>query len=534
METGLMMLTEAAGLAGAENPRSNDVFDQYPFPALVIDGNGDIHHANATARALADRLDGGLGGLLPLYHATYLAEARKRPEATIVACTRAYDPKTVLQWSYRAGDGDDVAMFAADISGLSQFTDTLTASHDRLLRSETLLRRFIEHVPLAVAMFDREMRYLLTSRKWRQDFDFLPEDLEGRSHYQLIALPETSRARHASALAGEVSPPVEITYVRPDSGATEWLRTQALPWRRDDGEIGGVLLFAEIITARKIADADRERREVQQREQQRLEALGTLASGIAHEIGSPIQYISNNLGFLEGANADLMALIGTYRAAIEGAALSEAARRGIAEAEASIDLPFLRRECADAATQARSGVETISRIVSAVKTFAAPGTIDAGPTDINALIRDTILLCRTRWKPVAEIEADLEPTLPLVLAHADQLGQALLNILGNAMQAIADAERPGLIGIRTRDRGTYVEIRIEDNGIGIPEARIRRIFEPFFTTRAPGSGSGQGLAIAHAIITRAHGGEIECESVPDAFTRFTVSLPYRSPEAPPR
>lgn len=524
------MLTEAAGIDG-EHPGRRDAFDQFPFPALLIGADGGVRHANDAAIALAERIEGGLDALLPLQHAAYMEEARRSPGTAVAACTRAYDTDTVLQWSYRAAD-DHLTMFAADISGLSRFADSLAASHDRLLRSETLLRGFIEHVPLAVAMFDREMRYLLASRKWREDFDFLPADLEGRSHYQLVAPTDAARARHARALAGEPTPPVEITYTRPDTGATEWLRTQALPWRRDDGEIGGVLVFAEIITARKLADDARERRQAAQREQQKLEALGTLAAGIAHEIGSPIQYVSNNLAFLEGAAADLIALIGAYRAAIEGAALSDSARRSVAEAEASVDLPFLRRECADAAAQARAGVETVSRIVAAIKTFATPGGPDAGPADVNALVRDTVLLSRARWKPHATLDTDLDPTLPLVLAHADQLGQALLNIVVNAAQAIADAERPGRIGIRTRDRGSHVEIVVEDNGVGIPEARIGRIFEPFYTTRAPGGGSGQGLAIAHAIVTRAHGGEIACESRPGEYTRFTVSLPYRSPDRP--
>lgn len=526
------MQTEAAGSARAESPgRSNDAFDQFPFPALLIGGDGAIRYANPTAAALAERLDGGIETLLPLYHETYVAEARKNPETAVAACTRAYDSDTVLQWSYRA-DGDGVTMFAADISGLSQFAHTLAASHDRLLRSETLLRRFIDHVPLAVAMFDRDMRYLIASRKWQQDFDFLPDDLDGRSHYELIAPPDSARARHARALMGETTPPVEVTYVRPDSGATEWLRTQALPWRRDDGEIGGVLIFAETITARKLAEAARARQQAALREQQKLEAIGTLAAGIAHEIGSPIQYVSDNLAFLESATTDLVGLIGAYRAALDGAGLPNDARRALADAESRIDLPFLRRECADAAAQARAGIETVSRIVAAIKTFASPGAPDAGPTDVNALIRDTVLLSRTRWKPVAEIDLDLDPTLPLILAHADQLGQALLNILVNAVQAIVDAGRPGRIDIRTRDRGSHAEIRIEDNGVGIPEARIGRIFDPFYTTRAPGGGSGQGLAIAQAIVARGHGGAIACESAPGAFTRFTVTLPYRSADAP--
>lgn len=515
-----------AGLAPAS--AHEDALDHFPFPALHLHPDGAIRHANPAARDLATRLDTSAEDLLPLYHATYVAEARKQPGRTIAACTRAYDSETVLQWSYRVDEGDAVTMFAADISGLSHLAEHLAESQDRLLQSEALLRRFIEHVPIAVAMFDRDMRYLLASRKWLEDFSFISKDFVGKSHYSLIEIPETVRERHRRALRGETPPTTEMAFTRPDSGAQEWVHSQVLPWRRDDGEIGGILVFAEIITARKIAEETRERRQATIRQQQKMESLGTLAAGIAHEIGSPIQYINDNLGFLEGATADLIGLIGTYRAALESAAISESARQRIADAEANVDLAFLRKECGVAASQARGGVETIGRIIGAIKTFANPAEESAAPADINALVRDALLLSRNRWLPVADTDVDLDDTLPLVLAHADQLGQAILNIVVNAAQAIAATGRPerGTIAVRTRDQGSHVEIAIADTGVGIPEHHLARVFEPFFTTRAPGQGSGQGLSVAHSIVTRAHGGEIRCESQPGQPTRFTIILPY--------
>lgn len=511
----------------------DDALDHFPFPALRLHPDGAIRHANPAAEDLATRLSGGAQELLPLYHVTYVAEARKQPGRTIAACSRAYDPDTVLQWSYRATDGDAVTMFGADISGLSHLAEHLAESQDRLLESESLLRRFIEHVPIAAAMFDRDMRYLLASRKWLEDFNFISADFIGKSHYSRISLPEDIRERHRRALRGETPPPAEMVFTRPDSGAQEWVRSQVLPWRRDTGKIGGVLVFAEIITARKIAEEARERLHATVRQQQKMESLGTLAAGIAHEIGSPVQYISDNLGFLESAAADLIGLIGAYRTALESAAISETARQRVAEAEASVDLAFLRQECTVAARQARGGIETIGKIIGAVKTFANPAEAEAAPADINALVRDTLLLSRNHWQPVADTDLDLDDTLPLILAHADQLGQAILNIVVNAAQAIADTGRPerGKITVRTRDRGNHVEIAIADTGVGIPAHHLGRVFEPFFTTRAPGHGSGQGLSIAHSIITRIHGGEIRCESQPGQSTRFTVILPYEKSDA---
>jgi len=523
------MSMDAAGHADLARVMAQDeALDHFPFPALDLRSDGVILNANRAARQLAAKLNGGIEDLLPLYHVTYVAEARKKAGQAVAACTRAYDPETVLQWSYQLGCDDVVMMFAADISGLSHLAEKLADTQDRLLQSESLLRRFIEHVPIAVAMFDRDMRYLLASRKWLEDFSFMSEDFIGKSHYSRIPIPEAQRERHRLALGGETPPTAEMVFTRPDTGTQEWVLSQVLPWRRDNGEIGGVLVFAEIITARKIAEDARERRQATVRQQQKMEALGTLAAGIAHEIGSPIQYINDNLGFLEGATSDLIALIGTYRAALDSAAISAAARERIAAAEAKVDLAFLRSECTAAAGQARGGVETIGKIIGAIKTFANPAEEDAAPADINAVIRDALLLSRNRWQSVAETRVDLDDTLPLVLAHADQLGQAILNIVVNAAQAIAEAKRSdrGTISVRSRDRGSHVEIEIVDNGVGIAEQHLGRVFEPFFTTRAPGQGSGQGLSMAHAIITRAHGGELRVESQPGQSTRFTVILPY--------
>jgi PAS domain S-box-containing protein len=525
------MSMDAAGNADlARVVAQDESLDHFPFPALHLRPDGHIAGANRAARDLADRIDCGLAELLPLYHATYAAEARKRPGQPIAACTRAYDPETVLQWSYQQGEDDVITMFAADISGLSRLAEHLAESQDRLLQSECLLRRFIDHVPIAVAMFDRDMRYLLASRKWLEDFNFISKDFIGKSHYSLIAIPEAIRARHRRALQGETPPTAEMVFTRPDSGAQEWVHSQVLPWRREDGEIGGVLVFAEVITARKLAEEARERRQATARQQQKMESLGTLAAGIAHEIGSPIQYINDNLGFLEGATADLVALIGTYRAALESATLPETVRRRVAKAEAAADLAFLRTECAAAASQARAGVETIGRIIGAVKTFVNPAEDGAAPADLNAVIRDALLLSRNRWQPVAETRVDLDDTVPLILAHTDQLGQAILNIVVNAAQAISDANRPerGTISVRSRDCGSHVEVEIADNGVGIAPQHLARVFEPFFTTRAPGQGSGQGLSIAHAIVTRAHGGELRVESQPGQSTRFTIVLPYEN------
>ncbi len=395
--------------------------------------------------------------------------------------------------------------------------------------SESVLRRFVEHVPVAAAMFDRQMRYLLASRRWYADFDFLPPRLEGLCHYDVVPVAEQWRDRHALALAGEDMPVVEVSFERPDNGKTEWITTQSLPWTRDDGEVGGILIFAELITAKKEAAAAEERRQALWLHQQKMEALGTLAGGIAHEINSPIQYISDNLAFLENAVGDIVRLVDAYRGALAECEVPPDIRQHLHKAEQAADLAFLHAETGESVHQALSGIRSISRIVSAIKTFSHPGNFERAPVDLNAVIRDAVVVSRNQWKLLAEIEEDLDEALPPILGHGDQLGQVLLNLIVNSLQAIEDAGTSGKGHIRlySRDLGDRAEIRVEDDGIGIPAHHLGKIFDPFFTTKAPGRGTGQGLSIAHAIVVRGHGGSIRGESDPGRLTRFTIELPYR-------
>ncbi len=135
-----------------------------------------------------------------------------------------------------------------------------------------------------------------------------------------------------------------------------------------------------------------------------------------------------------------------------------------------------------------------------------------------------------QWKHLADIEENLDDSMPVILGHGDQLGQVVLNLIVNAIHAIEDAKKSGhgTIRLSSYARQGHAIIQVEDNGIGIPQHLINKIFEPFYTTKAPGRGTGQGLSIAHTIVTRGRSGEIHCESAPGHFTRFTISLPYRT------
>ena len=266
---------------------------------------------------------------------------------------------------------------------------------------------------------------------------------------------------------------------------------------------------------------------------QKLEAIGSLAAGIAHEINTPIQYVGDNIRFLqESAEAvgTVIAAIGPMIEAVEsGAAGSEVAAR-FREVEAEADLDFIREEVPLAIEQSLEGIDRVAEIVRAMKEFAHPGSADKAPIDINRNIETTVAVAKNEWKYVADLTLNLDPELPEVPALAGPLNQSLLIMVVNSAQAIGDTidaasgER-GAISISTYVEDADAVISIADNGPGIPEKILDRIFDPFFTTKDVGKGSGQGLSIARSVIVDKHGGRLDVETVDGSGTTFIIRLP---------
>ncbi|HET7504053.1 MAG TPA: ATP-binding protein [Kofleriaceae bacterium] len=279
--------------------------------------------------------------------------------------------------------------------------------------------------------------------------------------------------------------------------------------------------------------AHRSQIEVELRQAQKLESVGQLASGIAHEINTPVQFVSDSCAFLETATDDLIAVIATYRdavAEIERAPTPEAIAAATAElrrAEAERDVTYLSEQIPLAISRALQGLGRVSAIVRAMKEFAYRDRAEQAPADLNRAIQSTLTVARNEYKYVAEVKTELAD-LPLVTCHIGELNQVFLNMVINSAHAIASAkaehERPGLITVRTRAHGANVEIEIEDNGCGIPPEAIDKIFDPFFTTKEIGKGTGQGLAIARAVVDR-HAGKIAVDSHVGVGTTFLITLP---------
>lgn len=249
---------------------------------------------------------------------------------------------------------------------------------------------------------------------------------------------------------------------------------------------------------------------------QKMEAVGQLAAGIAHEINSPSQFVTDNVMFLKDAVNELLAAVS-----------------GEGEIPDAKEIEFLRENAPGSVEQALQGMERIATIVKSMKTFAyRDAASEKRPQNLNQAIEATAVVATNEWKYHAELKTDLDPNLPFVPCNIGEINQVVLNLIVNAAHAIRDSELKdgkGQILVSTRQYDQYVVITIQDDGGGIPEHVQGKIFEPFFTTKEVGVGTGQGLAIAHNVITKSHGGHIWFETEQGKGTTFFIRLSLDTP-----
>lgn len=316
-----------------------------------------------------------------------------------------------------------------------------------------------------------------------------------------------------------------VRYTRAD-GCDGFLALSLSPFGVRGGERHGILLLGADTSEWHMLTA-------QLAQAQKLESIGQLAAGIAHEINTPIQYVGDNLRFLQDSWDNLATLLRSTREALRGL------RDGTIDAEeilASLevmesgDTAYVLQEVPMAIADALDGAGRVSEIVRAMRDFSHPALAEKTAIDVNRAIESTITVTRNEWKSVANVVTDLDPDLPLVPCLPAELNQVILNVLINAVHAISDVVDGGKAGkgtitVSTRAVDRWAEIRIRDTGTGI-RAEIRdRVFDPFFTTKEVGRGTGQGLAIAHSVIVDKHGGTITFDTEPGEGTTFVIRLP---------
>ena len=404
---------------------------------------------------------------------------------------------------------------------------------------KTLRILILEDVPADAKLMERELRKegmrfsskrVETKEAFQKELmDFDPDLILG--DYRLPSFDGLS----ALEIAREKRPKVPFIFISGSIG--EELAIEALKKGATDHvfkERLSRLVPAVNRALREVEErSDREHLQIQLSQAQKLESIGQLAAGIAHEINTPIQYVGDNTRFLQGCQKEIFSLIEKYRHFLRSAKEGEVSQAVISElekAESDVDFEYLFQEVPKAIQQSLEGVDRVAKIVRAMKEFSHPGIKEKTAVDINKAIETTITIARNEWKYVSEMMTDLDPSLPLVLCLPDDFNQVILNIIVNAAHAIArvvgdGSKGKGTITVKTKSEDNWVEVRISDTGTGIPEEIRGRIFDPFFTTKEVGKGTGQGLTISHSIIVKKHGGTLTFETEEGKGTTFIIRLP---------
>jgi PAS domain S-box-containing protein len=271
---------------------------------------------------------------------------------------------------------------------------------------------------------------------------------------------------------------------------------------------------------------------------QKLESIGHLAAGVAHEINTPTQFVGDKIRFLSDSFSDIGRLLEQYLCLLAAAKTGVCPEALIETCEAAnhkADLGYLVAEIPKAIEQSAEGINRVATIVRAMKEFAHPGGREKAAVNLNKAIESTVTVAQNEWKYVADLHTHLDPSLPPVPCLVGEFNQVVLNMIINATHAIADVVKgtggKGTITICTSRVDDFVEVRIADTGMGIPESIRHKIFDPFFTTKEVGQGTGQGLAIARSVVVGKHGGTIAVDSTIGKGTTFLIRLPLNESPA---
>ncbi len=422
---------------------------------------------------------------------------------------------------------------------LSQTLDQLDDELQQRREAEAALSNFkqtLDQVHDCVFMFDSEtLRFIYANQGAMKQIGYSPEELATMTPVDVKPrfTDDSFRRLLEPLLRGEQDSTTFITDHRRKDGELVPVEVMLQYVKPDD--TGRFVAVIRDINERLKAEKEKEKLQAQLLQSQKLESVGRLAAGIAHEINTPIQFISSNVDFLSDSFQSLAKVLDQLRAALEGPEGTPPDLTPTRTALAEADWDYLAGEVPLAIQQSKNGLERVSSIVLAMKEFSHPGGKEKVPANLNRIVETTVTVARNEWKYVADVTTELAPDLPMVPCLTDEMGQVILNMLVNAAHAI-DAKLgsnpegvKGAIHISTRALADGVELRLSDSGTGIPQAIRDRIFEPFFTTKEVGRGTGQGLAICHDVVVEKHGGTLAVTSEEGVGSTFIITLPLQQP-----
>ncbi|GEM_PF-4867341 len=386
-------------------------------------------------------------------------------------------------------------------------------------QAEEQRERFFEVSRDLICIAGNDGFFKMLNAAWKTVLGFPTEELLRRPYVEFVHVEDRERTLHAitGVMQGRDLTSFENRFLCQD-GSHRWLE-----WTVSAVRPGESLMYATArdITDRVRAQEDKSRLAVQMFEGQKLQAIGRLAAGIAHEINNPLGYIMSNLGTIEGYSADFLKLLRAHEDGIRTA--PERIRLDLERLRKSVDFDYLVRDLPEALKDATAGAERIRDIVRNLRDFAAPERDEPQSADLNALIENVLAICAGELKRKAEVRRDYGVLTP-IRCHPQAVSQVFLNLVMNAAEAI---ETKGTLWVTSRLDGREVVVRIRDSGRGIDPKNLQKLFEPFFSTRPIGKGTGLGLYVAYRIV-QGHGGTITAVSEPGRGSEFTIRLPVVS------
>lgn len=396
---------------------------------------------------------------------------------------------------------------------ISHSSSEMRALHDKLEAERDRLRAILESAALGILSVDADDRIIDANPAATRMLGLAPDQLVGRSFSSILDGSASQSLRPPRTDQASLD---EHRYAHPN-GRTAWFHATRT-WVHDHAGIVQLdTVVLEDITEKKILEGSL-------RHAQKLEAVGRLAAGIAHEINTPVQFVSDNVHFLKDSFEGIATLVERLEMLATAASLDQECRRAAEEA----DWEYLHDEVPKSIVQTLDGLQRVASIVHSMKNFAHTDRGEQVAADLNAALSSTLTVARHEYKNVAVAVTDFGDIPPVVCSRGD-LNQVFLNLIVNAAHTIADVVGKtgelGRITVATRREGEDVVVSIADTGAGIPEAVAAKIFDPFFTTKDVGRGSGQGLALARQIIVNKHQGSIWYETRAGAGTTFFIRLP---------
>lgn len=417
------------------------------------------------------------------------------------------------------------------VSDLEQMVNAQTVD---LRKSEELFRLITENTADLITIVDKNGLHLYTSPSYKKLLGYLSDELSGRSLFDQLHIEDQPTVKSLLTICSATGKDQILEYrMQHKDGDWHVFESHCATVQNTNGQVENLVIVARDITTRKRIENERKQMEVLLRHAQKLESIGQLAAGIAHEINTPMQYINDNTCFLQESFCKLNQLLEDYKTLFTAAKENTLTSKITSQVETTINtvnVDYLTKEIPTAIEQTLEGIKHVTKIIRSMKDFSHPGAEEKVLVDLNKAIESTITVARNEWKYVAEMQTHLDPQLPPVPCLANEINQVILNLIINAAHAIEDvvgknSGKKGTIIITTQHSAEYVEILIQDTGKGIPETIRDRIFDPFFTTKPVGKGTGQGLAITHSVIVDKHNGTVNFKTQEGQGTTFIIRLP---------